>query len=64
MTSPSSIRETGHRKLVYKDIPEGWDGERGGRGIWDGGTHVHLWLIHVNVWQKSQYCKVITLQLK
>ena len=30
-----------------------------------GGTHVHLWLIHVNVWQKPlQYCKVISLQLK
>ena len=34
----------------------------GGSG---GGTHVHLWLIHVNVWQNpSQYCKVISLQLK
>ena len=22
------------------------------------------WLIHVNVWRKSQYCKVIILQLK
>ena len=21
----------------------GWGG-----GVWDGGTHVHLWLIHVN----------------
>ena len=20
-------------------------------GDWDGGTHVYLWLIHVNVWQ-------------
>ena len=29
------------------------------------GTHVHPWLIHVNVWQKPlQYCKVISLQLK
>ena len=29
------------------------------------GTHVHLWMIHVNVWQKTpQYCKVISLQLK
>ena len=36
---------------------------------WEGvsgwGTHVHPWLIHVNVWQKPpQYCKVISLQLK
>ena len=29
------------------------------------GTHVHPWLIHVNVWQiPPQYCKVISLQLK
>ena len=28
------------------------------------GTHVHPWLIHVNVWQKPlQYFKVISLQL-
>ena len=29
------------------------------------GAHVHPWLIHVNVWQKTpQYLKVINLQLK
>ena len=34
----------------------------GGSGC---GTHVHPWLIHVNVRQKPlQYCKVISLQLK
>ena len=45
--------------------PSHWDGEGGGRGVQDGGTHVHPWLIHVNVWQKPlQYCKVISLQLK
>ena len=38
-------------------------------GRWEAGsgwgTHVHPWLIHVNVWQKPpQYCKVITLRLK
>ena len=28
-------------------------------------THLHSWLIHVNVWQKPpQYCKIISLQLK
>ena len=28
-------------------------------------THVHPWLIHVDVWQKPpQYCKVIIFQLK
>ena len=30
--------------------------------IWREGTHVCLWPIHVDVWQKpSQYCKVIIL---
>ena len=37
--------------LVYWDDLERWDG----RGRWEGGsgweTHVHPWLIHVNVWQ-------------
>ena len=29
------------------------------------GTCVHLWLIHVDVWQKpAQYCKAMILQLK
>ena len=66
ITSPSSIHETGHSKLVHWDNPEGWDGEGGGVGGGLGwGTHVHPWLIHINVWQKPpQYCKVISLQLK
>jgi len=38
-------------------------------GMWEEGsgwgTHVHPWLIHVNVWQKPpRYCKGISLQLK
>ena len=41
----------------------GWGGRWEGGSGW--GTHVHPWLIHVNVWQKPpQYCKVISLQLK
>ena len=53
------MHETGHSKLVHWDNPEGWDGEEGGRGAgWE--THVHPWLIHVNVLQKPpQYSKVI-----
>ena len=40
----------------------GWGGRWEGGSEW--GTHVHPWLIHVNVWQNSlQYCKVIHLQL-
>ena len=47
----------------------GWPWGMGWGGRWEGdswwGTHVHPWLIHVNVWQKPpQYCKVISLQLK
>ena len=57
--------ETGCSGSVHWDDPEGWDGEGGGKGVQDGGTYVHPWLIHVNVWQKPvQYCKVISLQLK
>ena len=37
MTSSSLMHETGHSKLVHWDNPEGWDGEEGGRGVWDGG---------------------------
>ena len=41
----------------------GWGRRQQGGSGW--GTHVHPWLIHVNVWQKPpQYCKVISLQLK
>ena len=50
---------------VHWDDPEGWDGERRWEGDSGWGTHVYLWLIHVNLWPKPlQYCKVISLQLK
>ena len=39
-------------------------GREAGGGVQDGGTRVHLWLIHVNVWQKPQYCEAIIFQLK
>jgi len=65
MISASSIHEAGHSKLVLWDNPEGWGGEVGWRGVQNGGTHVHPWLIHVDVQQKPpQYCKVCSLQLK
>ena len=39
MTSPSSMHETGHSKLVHWDDPEGWDemGREVGGGVQDGG---------------------------
>ena len=65
MTITSLMYEAGHSRLVLLDNPKGWGGGGVGRGFQDGRTHVHLWLIHVNVWWKPpQYCKVISLQLK
>ena len=64
MTSASFMLKQG-TQLVLWDNPEGWCGEGGGRRVQDGGTHEHLWLIQVNVWQKPpQYCNVIIPQLK
>ena len=46
------MHETGYSDLVHWDDPEGWDREGGKEGGSAWGTHVHPWLIHVNVWQK------------
>ena len=54
ITSLGSIQDTGCLGLVHWDDPREmiWGGWwEGGSGL---GTHVHLWWIHVNVWQ-SQY---------
>ena len=52
----SRCSETTQRNGVGREV---------GGGIQDGGTHVYLWLIHVNVRQKPpQYSNVIILQLK
>ena len=53
IASLCSMQDTGCLGLVHRDAREmTW----GGR--WEGvsclGTHVHLWRIHVNVWQ-NQY---------
>ena len=50
---PGLMQDTGGLGLVHWDDPEGWDGERGGRGVQDGKC-VHPWRIHVDVWQ-NQY---------
>ena len=57
------MNETGCSGLVHWDDPVGWGRrEVGGVSGWE--THVHPWLIHVNVWQNPlQYCKVASLQL-
>ena len=36
ITSTGSMHETGCSGLVHWDDSEGWDGERGGRGVQDG----------------------------
>ena len=40
IASPGSIHDTGCSGLVLWDDPEGWYGERGGRGLQDG-EHVY-----------------------
>ena len=52
-------------KLVLCDNLEGRGGREVGEEFRKEGSHVCLWLIPVDVWQKpSQYCKVIIHQLK
>ena len=51
ITSPGSMHETGCSELVHQGDPEEWNEEGGGRAASGWRTHVHPWLIHVNVWQ-------------
>ena len=51
MTSPSVMHERGYPKLVHWDNPERWDGEGGGRWVWDGG---HMF---TDGWFMSMYSK-------
>ena len=40
---------------------EGWDGKQDGRKVQEG--EVYLWLIHVDIWQKTtKFCKAIILK--
>ena len=42
---------------------EGWDGEADAREVQKEGIYVYLWLIHVEVWQKTaKFCKETILQ--
>ena len=62
MTRASLMLEAGHSMLVSGTTQgTGW----GAMWVQDGGTDVHPWLTHVDVWQKPpHYCKIIILQLK
>ena len=58
------MQDTGCLGLVHWDVPEGWDGEGGGRGVQDG-EHVYTRSGFMLMYAKPiQYCKVISLQLK
>ena len=63
IASPGWMHETSAQGwCTGKFQRDGMGWEVGGGSGW--GTHVSLWLIRVNVWQKPlHYCKVISLQL-
>ena len=44
--------DAGSSDQVLSDNLEGWDGVADGRWLKREGTHVQLWLIHTDVWQK------------
>ena len=43
---------------------EEWDEEGDERKFQEEGIYVYLWLIHVEVWQKTKFYKAIIFQLK
>ena len=46
ITSPGLMHEAGCSGLVHWDDPEGWDGERGGRGVQNGEhMYTHGWFM-------------------
>ena len=53
IVSPGSMQDTGSLGLVHWDDPRGM--VCGGRWEWSSGwrTCVHLWRIHVDVWQNQ-----------
>ena len=63
MNSASSMHEVGHSKCSGTIQKDGV-GREVGVGFRMGGTHMLLWLIHINVWQNLQYYKATILQLK
>ena len=59
------LYDTGNPKLVLCVNLEGWDGREVGGMFKNKGTYVDLWLIDVDVWDKStQHCEIVILQLK
>ena len=59
------MHEARHQSQCYGTTQRTKVGRDVGKGFRVRVTHVYLWAVHVNVWQKpSQYCKVIILQVK
>ena len=50
--SPGSMHETGCSGLVHWDDPEGWDGEKGGRGV---GEHMYTHGLFMVMYGKNHY---------
>ena len=52
--------------IWLRELKQGlWDRLKGGVGreVWEEGTWLYLWLILVDVWQKTiKFCKAICLQ--
>ena len=59
------LNDSGNSDLGSVTIQRGGKGLEAGGKVKMEGTYVHLWQIHIDVWQKSnQYCKAIIPQLK
>ena len=54
IASPGSMHEAGHSGLVHWDDPEGWDGERVGRGVQDG-EHIYTHGWFMSMYGKNHY---------
>ena len=48
------MHDNGCLGLVHWDDPEGWYGERGGRGVWDG-EHMYTCGGFMLMYGKNQY---------
>ena len=56
------MHETGHSGLVHWDDPEGWDGERGGKGVQDRG-HMYTHGRFMSMYGKNHHNIVIAYQV-
>ena len=48
------MHETGRSGPVHWDDPEGWDGEKGGRGVQDG-EHMYTHGLYMSMYGKNHY---------